>query len=248
MKNQLARAGLNLYRLLLATAMALTGWLLMSKVGSSIAGRVGFGGSTDSFQYSARVEDAGYVEVLVSVRWEDPQAMQTYIDANLQRGNTLVAKNTNAMVPVQITFVRPMPIEDVRILVAQTNFQVDNFILVGYSTVSKQRGTYFRLGALAQAQDRDSLIPESERLPIPERELMDPATGDELVFDGLMVLEGQAPASVNGLGQWLNNPDAYLVDTSTVEVLEIIRGQHAAIVANNDIEVSLESPFWLLDW
>lgn len=203
-----------------------------------IAGRMVFEGATDSFRYGGRVENSGEVTLVVSVAWHDPQALQTYLAANQRRGKELIAQRGGALVPVQITFARPLPLEEVRALVAQTGFQVESFILVGRSTLTNQRGGY---GRLASSLDDDSLPSERERI-------VDPATGERLVLQGFLVLEGSVPASEEGLGRWLNSPEVYLVDTSEVEVLEVVRSAHAAVVAERNIQVVIESPFWSLDW
>jgi len=203
-----------------------------------IAGRPVFSGATDSFRYSGRVENSGEVALVVSADWHDPQALQTYLAANLRRGERLIAQGGGALVPVQITFARPLALEEVRALVAQTGFQVESFILVGRSTLTQQRGGY---GRLASSLDGDILPSERELV-------MDPATGDRLVLHGFMVLEGAVPASEDGLRRWLNHPAVYLVDTSEVEVLEVARSAHASVVADRVVQVAIESPFWSLDW
>lgn len=222
--------------LIAGVAFALALVLVAPRAQTLIAGRLVFEGATDSFRYGGRVEDSGDVTLVVSANWHDPEALQTYLAANVRRGRELIAQKGGERVPVQITFARPQPLEKVRALVAQTGFQVESFIMVGRSTLTNQRGAYGRATSL------------DDGLPIPERELMDPATGDELVLQGVMVLEGTAPASEAGLGSWLNNPEVYLIDTSEVEVLEVVRSAYASVVAERNIQVGIGSPFWSLDW
>ncbi len=210
--------------------------LVALRVTTSIAGRLVIEGATDSFRYAGRVENSGDLFVYVSTAWYDPKALQDYRAANIRRGQELITHKEGMPVPVQITFARPQPLEEVRARVAQTGFQVESFIMVGRSTLTNQRGTYGQSNSLDGG------------LPIPERELMDPATGEELVLQGLMVLQGTVPASEAGLGYWLSNPEVYLVDTSEVEVLEVVRRIHASVVADRNIQVAIESPFWSLDW
>lgn len=219
-----------------AFALASALVLLAPQTQTLIAGRLVFQGATDSFRYGGRVEDSGDVLVHVGTNWYDPEALRTYLAANVRRGKELIAQKGGEPVPVQITFARPQPLEEVRALVAQTGLQVESFIMVGRSTLTNQRGAYGQPNSLDGG------------LPIPERELIDPATGDELVLPGVMVLEGTVPASEAGLGSWLNNPEVYLVDTSEVEVLEVIRNVPASVVGERNIRVGIGSPFWSLDW
>ncbi|MDW8325340.1 MAG: hypothetical protein RMK99_02135 [Anaerolineales bacterium] len=222
--------------LVAGVAFALALVLVSPRAQTLIAGRLVFEGATDSFRYGGRVEDSGDVLVYIGTNWYDPEALQAYLAANSRRGRELIAQKQGEPVPVQITFARPQPPDKVRALVAQTGFQVESFIMVGRSTLTNRRGTYGQPNSLDGG------------LPIPERELIDPATGEELVFQGLMVLEGRVPASEAGLGSWLNHPEVYLVDTSEVEVLEVVRSVHASVVAERNIQVAVESPFWSLDW
>ncbi|MDW8325898.1 MAG: hypothetical protein RMK99_04965 [Anaerolineales bacterium] len=222
--------------LVAGVAFALALVLVSPRAQTLIAGRLVFEGATDSFRYGGRVEDSGDVLVYIGTNWYDPEALQAYLAANSRRGRELIAQKQGEPVPVQITFARPQPPDKVRALVAQTGFQVESFIMVGRSTLTNRRGTYGQPNSLDGG------------LPIPERELIDPATGEELVFQGLMVLEGRVPASEAGLGSWLNHPEVYLVDTSEVEVLEVVRSVHTSVVAERNIQVSVGSPFWSLDW
>jgi len=208
-------------------------FLAVSQVQSTIAGRGQFSGSTDTFRYSGQ-DDNGGIYMVVSVDTSDPTALKKYVEANRQRGQALVSQNKGEVVPVQITFARPMLVSDVKTLVERTGFQVTSFSLVGYSTLSRKRGTHVQFDSLQS--------------DIPEREIVDPKTGDELVFTGIMVLQGEVKANADGLGQWLANDEVYLVDTSKLEALSIAASRHATETANKPIDISLPTPFWNLDW
>ncbi len=214
--------------LLLATIIAL---VLTSPL---IAGRIQSQGKTDSFEYSIQGDKERSVYVTVGVNMDDADARQKYIDVNIQRGNELVNNKQNGLVPVQITFIRPVSVSEVKQLVESTGFIVDSFLLVGHSTISQQRGTRIQFSSL------DSTVPE--------RELIDPNTGEEIVFEGVMVLKGDVPSNTYGLGQWLANDLTYLVDTSEVEMRELLNERHANEIVGKEIEISIPSPFWDLDW
>lgn len=219
--------------LIAVTVILLAAFLAISQVQSVTAGRGQFNGSTDAFRYSGQ-DDNGSIYMVISVNTDDPTALKKYVEANRQRGQELVNRNMEEVVPVQITFTRPLPVSDVKTLVERTNFQVESSALVGYSTLSQKRGTRVQFGSLQNS--------------VPEREIVDPETGDELVFSGVMVLQGEVKATADGLGQWLANDEVYLVDTSKLEALNITASRHAAETANKSINVSLPTPFWDLDW
>lgn len=199
-----------------------------------IASRIQTQGKADSFEYSIQGDKEESVYVTVGVDLDNANARQKYIEANIQRGNALIASKQNELVPVQITLNHPIPASEIRQLVESTGFIVDSFLLVGHSTISQQRGTYIQFSSL------DELIPE--------REIIDPNTSEEIVFEGIMVLQGDVPASNDGLGQWLASDLVYLADTSEVEMRELLNMRHASEVAGKEIEISIPSPFWNLDW
>lgn len=219
--------------LVVGFALVIIALLTASQIQPITAGRVQFSGTTDSFRYSGQGDNSG-IYMVVSVDTGDPAALKKYVEANLQRGQALVHRNQGELVPVQITFVHPVPVSDVKALVEETDFQVTSFLLAGYSTVSKQRGFHVQFGSLSGE--------------IPGRETMDPATDDELVFSGIMVLQGKVKATVDGLGYWLANDQVYLVDTTKLEALNLAANRHANETANKHIDVSLPTPFWNLDW
>lgn len=207
--------------------------LIASQVHPTLAGRVQFSGTTDAFRYSGQGDNEG-IYMVVSVDTNDPLVLKKYVEANHQRGQALISQNRGERVPVQVTFARPIPIADVKAMVEKTSFQVTSFLLVGYSTISQQRGFHVQFNSL----DGD----------IPDREIMDPATGDELVFSGIMALQGEVKAAEDGLGYWLSNDQVYLVDTTKLEALNLAASRHSKETANKQIEVSLPTPFWELDW
>lgn len=219
--------------LILGLALAIAILLVASQVHPTLAGRGQFSGATDAFRYSGQ-DDNGDIYMVVSVDTGDPAALEKYIEANRQRGLALVRWNAGEWVPVQITFAQPMPVSTVKAMVEQTDLQMTSFLQVGHSTISGKRGTRVQFGPLSG--------------DIPEREAIDPATGEELVFSGIMVLQGEVRVDTEGLGYWLANDQVYLVDTSKLTVLDLAVSRHSRETANKQIEVSLPTPFWNLDW
>lgn len=216
------------------TILFLAFTLALTAVTPLVASRVQSQGKTDSFEYSIQGDKDQSVYVTVGVNMDDEHSRQKYIDANKQRGYELIANKQNEHIPVQITFASPISIHEVRKLVESTNFDVEEFLLVGHSTISQERGTHIQFSSLD--------------VPIPERELIDPNSGEEIVFEGIMVLKGQVVATNAGLGKWLADERVYLVDTSKVELLEILGKEHMNKIAGKEVEISIPSPFWNLDW
>lgn len=220
--------------MLLALIFTLTATAALALTTPSIAGRIQSQNKTDSFEYSIQGDKAQSIYVTVGVNMEDIGARQAYLDANVERNQKLLEDNLDDLIPVQVTFAHPVAVANVKALVASTGFTVDSFLLVGHSTISQQRGTHIQFSSLDDS--------------VPEREIIDPVSGEEIVFEGIMVLQGIVPANSDGLGQWMKNDSVYLLDSSEVEMSELLSRQYANEIAGKDVEISLPSPFWDLDW
>jgi hypothetical protein len=220
--------GITILLSVIITTLVLTSPLIASRTQSQ--------GKTDSFAYSIQggKGQSQSVYIAISVDWDDPEARQKYSDKNIQRGHELVNNGQKELIPIQVTFAHPISVDEARQLVESTGFIVDSFLLVGNSTISQQRGTHIQFSDL----DND----------VPHRELIDPATGEEIVFVGVMVLRGHVFSDAYGLGQWLANDVVYFVDTSEVELRELLNKHHLSEIAGKEIDISVPSPFWDLDW
>ena len=71
--------------------------------------------------------------------------------------------------------------------------------------------------------------------------------GEQLTLAGVMLIQGTAQNS-QGLAQLLADKRIFLVDTSEVEVRDLIASRHASIAAGKQLTISRPSPFWSFDW
>jgi hypothetical protein len=220
MKNKMIRISIALAGLILMVALAAT---LFQKLPEAYAGKpVFFRGETPTYRYSGKVLDDG--NILVNVYYLGNSAtIQAYREANIQRNQVLLARRKPQRVYVQVTFTHPVPVPEVRALVEETGFQVEDFLMV-------RRPREQRSWCIEATGD-----------------LIKPFCADA-GFEGVMVLKGWVETTEQGLGRWIADDRVYMVDSVAVEISEILTQKHADIVAGKQIVVSSEYPIWELDW
>lgn len=190
-------------------------------------------GETDSFRYTVQEERNASLYVNISVNLDDPIALQKYLAANQQRGRNLAAKGPSP-IPVRVTFLRPLPLDEARTLVHKTGLDVTSFAMVGYSSLNGRKGMHIEFSSL----DKDVFL----------RRNIDPTgQGEELVLKGVMVLYGELK-NPQGLMLLLDDPRVYLADTSETQVRELLAQKHRSAIMGKELVFSVPSPFWNLDW
>ena len=206
------------------TLMIASTAILLRKPPEFFAGRPIFYGETTIYRYSGEVlEHTG--DVLVNVYYigdGDPEALRAYREANIKRGHALITQGDIRLIWVQVTFAYPVPIAEVRSLIEETGFQVEDFLMAGRNPQGDRTWCIDATGNIAQ-----------------------PACDPDL---GIMLLKGWVETTEQGLGRWLADDRVYMVDTTGVEIRELLAQRHADIVAGRKIIVSPESPLWRLDW
>jgi len=186
-----------------------------------------FHGETQTYYYSGEVlKHTG--EVLVNVYYLNRlgpenklKAVQAYREANFRRSYALLAQREPKLIYVQVTFARPVSISEAKLLVQETGFKIEDFLMAGRNS----------FGGKAWC------VAFSDNLDEP----CDPALG-------IMVLNGWVETTEKGLGQWLKDERVYMVDTVAAELIEILHQKHADIVAGREIHVGAELPIWELNW
>ena len=176
--------------------------------------------------------DNGEMHIVVSVDLNDPKALQAYRDANTARGRALIARGEAKAIWVQVTFARPLPADEVRTLVEETGFEVENYLRVGRAS-NGERVIHIRVGPIGDD------VPET---------VYDPLWNVEKTYAGIMTLQGTVETTERGLGRWLVDERVYLIDTTGEEVRELATQRHASAVAGREIVVGVESPYWNFDW
>jgi len=190
-------------------------------------------GETESFRYTAQVEGANNLVITIGIDFYNLPAAEKYRQVNEQRALRL-AKQKVKDVPVSITFARPVPQPEAHALAQQVGFDVQQFIMVGHSNLSGERGIHGAFGALDQAVEH-------------VREIGPRYENERLVLEGVMVVEGRL-RNANVLPDLLRDKRIYLVDTSEFEVRQVLAQRHASVTAGKTLVVSVPSPFWMLDW
>jgi hypothetical protein len=223
MKNKKLWIGITFLGLTLMVASAA---ILLRKPPEVYAGRPIFHGETTTYRYSGEVlEHTG--DVLVNVYYigdGDPETLRAYREANIKRSHALIAQGDARLIWVQVTFAHPVPVAEVRSLVEETGFQVQDFLLAGRNSQ----------GGKAWCVDFTGDFDQSD--------------GFCAGLEGIMLLKGWVETTEQGLGQWLADDRVYMIDTTAVEVRELAAQRHADVVTGRKIIVGIESPFWRLDW
>lgn len=228
MKSRKLWLSLALLGVMIAAAFA----IMLLRPFEAYGGRPVFQGEGSAFRYAGHIRGNGAVDVVVGVDLNDPQALQAYREANAVRGRALIARRKAQTIWVQVTFVQPLPADEVRTLVEETGFQVENYLMVGRAS-NGERVVHGQVGAIGD--------------DVPDR-VYDPHWNVEMTYAGIMLLQGTVETTEQGLGRWLADERVYMIDTTAVEVRELVAQRHADIAAGREIEVGLESPFWNFDW
>lgn len=227
--NRQSRINILLLGLALLTFLAA---ILLQKPFETYAGRPIFRGETALYRYTGEGLDSGDILVSVDVDLDNPKALEAYREANVARGRALIARGKAKPIWVQVTFARPLPADEVRTLVRETGFQVENYLMVGRASNGER---VFRIQVGTIGDD----VPETA---------YEPLWNVKMTFAGIMLLQGTIETTKQGLGRWLTDERVYIIDTTGEEVRELAAQRHANIVAGRNIVFSLESPFWDFDW
>lgn len=216
---------------LLAILGLVISWLGGTDQASAVNGQAE--GVGNGFTYQIEVRDK-IALVHVNLNVADFQAVQRYREANHQRALKWIGDRQPREIDVQITFVRPVPPSVVRELAAQTGLVVNEYLLVGRSPEGRKITSIY-LGAITPD------VPDVQPIIRPDGE-----EGGSLV--GVMLLRGTVKTSQTSLGRLLDEPLIYMVDTTAVEVRELVVREYASLIADRPIEVVLHSPFWQFEW
>lgn len=214
------------------TLMAASAVILLGKPFEAYAGKPFFNGETGTYRYTGKGLDSGDVLVDVHFDIDDPEALRAYREANAERAKALIQQGEPQLIWVQITFHRPLPTAEVQALVKETGFRVDNFEMVGRSADGRHRLSRTRVGDIED---------DAAHMVVP-------LWGVDTMLAGVILLQGEVETTEQGLGRWLADNRVYMIDTTGVEVRELVARRHADVVADRDIFVSLTSPFWRFDW
>lgn len=185
--------------------------------------------SSDQPFYTVEQRPDGYLRVYVDVSLEDPVARDHY--AAQQRSEAArLARLGVGDVPIQITFARPLPIDELRSLVQRTGLGADLVIFEARDSANGLH-TVAVPGSGLDVVDLDSLAPVLiEHGP--------------LRIVGATVVSGMVSASEDGLGKLAADPLVYLPDVTAYRLMAEVAARYG--VSPDRIQVSLPSPHWYL--
>ena len=181
-------------------------------------------------------KDGRSVDVYINVDFHSQKLLQKYAESLMKQLSDL-ATTSKKNIPVMITFSHPMSVKEARTLTRACNVDVSEFLVVGHEDGKREnRGWGIHLRSLDAITEEEIMAPEP----------MGPNMGD-LVPSGIMVLKGIA-ASGQGLRCLHQSTDVYLVDTTALEASNLLNTQYPDQVSGKELNITLESPFWSLDW
>lgn len=177
--------------------------------------------------YTAHIEPEGEGALWIHIN-VDVGRFDTYRDGNAQRIQALISRGWDERIPVQVTFARPIAIDEARALAAATQLEVESYLLGGRNGDS-QRTTHVYLDTF---KDHPAQVigPSDQR--------------SRLL--GVLVVKGTVPSSPPGLGVLAGDPRVYIADVTPAVVMEEVRKRR--IWAGRAIAaVGADSPLWSLD-
>ncbi len=169
------------------------------------------------YRYSIDRKRSGEVYVLVDTNFNDMAVRQGYLLANSARAEALL-RQAGRPVPVTVSFARPLPVPDFEALVKATGFQADNYVLQARDL----EGRLWRHGARAKPL-KDGNVVDMEQI--------------EGSFDGVVALDGNVPATREGLGRLLEDPRVFLADVVANEVAELVSKETGVSPAKIHVQV-----------
>jgi hypothetical protein len=169
----------------------------------------------------------------VSVNFDDPATRDTYFAANRERIATLLTDPPGNPIEVKVTFQKPVKWEQFVALRDDVGLQPWAYEFVGSGPNGEKAG----IG--------HSIIPDDELIASVRNGMA--TQGARLA--GVLVAEGTIPVSAEGLGKLADDSRVLLVDTTSVEAMQILE-EHGIPVPSIDDgpDVLIPSPFWDLDW
>jgi len=181
-------------------------------------------------------KDGSSVDVYVNADFHSPKSLQKYAET-LKKQLSNLATSSQENILVMITFSHPMSVKDARALTRACNVDVSEFLVVGHEDGKPEnRGWEIHLDPLDAMTEEEIMAPEP----------MGPNMGD-IIFSGVMVLKGVV-AIGEGLKCLDKSPDVYFVDTMALEASNLPEDQYPDQVSGKELNITLETPFWSLDW
>lgn len=182
----------------------------------------------DQPAYTVDQLPCGYLRVQVQVDLADRAARDRY--AAQQRAEALVlARSGIGSVPVQVTFARPLSVEELRLLAQHTGL-VAELVIFEARDVNQKQHTVAARRTGANLIDLNSLIPGLNMR--------------DLQLVGVTAVRGTVPASVSGLGQLATDARVYVPDVTPYRLATEMAARYGVEV--DKVQVSVPTPHWYI--
>lgn len=184
--------------------------------------------SWEDWPYTVEQRPNGQLRVRVDVDMASRTVRDAY--AKQQRSAALALASSHAgTVPVQVTFARPLSVEEAQDLAQSTGLTAD-MVIFEARDATEGLHTVGTRGTEPGLVDTDSLKPDLEQ------------RGLRLI--GITMVQGTVPASTEGLGRLASDERVYLPDV----MAHLLAGKVAAHrgVDVRTVQVSVPSPHWHL--
>lgn len=226
----------NVFRLLMVVAGILITSFSVIHNGTEVLGD-GIRRAPDGiFDYALRHSNHG-VEVQVVLPTTDLLSRDRYREASNERAKQLLNENreTKQSFWTTITFSQPISLTEMENLLQDANVEIKSVTRGGVTASGERVATTFWIEP--RSNNLEPVIQDEEM------EVQGPAS--DISYFGYVVAEGYIRATPGSLGQLINDPRVYLVDTTGYEVMRL-----ANLLENDQskITVRLPTPFWTMEW
>lgn len=180
----------------------------------------------DPLLYTVEQRPNGYFRVHVQVNLENRGVRERY--ATQQRAAALaLAKSGLESIPVQITFARPLSVEEIRLLAQQTGLLAEWLIFMARDIDNNMHAVVVR-GAGIDIVDLNDLLSDIDTRG--------------LCLVGAMVVRGVIPTTNAGLGRLAGDARIYLLDVTPYQLALEVAKRYG--VSFDRVQVSAPTPYW----
>lgn len=185
--------------------------------------------ASDGPPYTIEQLPCGTLRVRVRVDLASRTARNRYAAQQRKEALALARSNSGEQIPVQITFARPLPIDELRTLAQDTDLDLELIIFEARDPDQEQHTVAAR-GAGTGLADPDSL-----KSGLDMRDL-------QLV--GVTAARGTVPASSTELGELATDERVYIPDVTPYLLATEVATQRGVEVGQ--VQVSVPTPHWYI--
>jgi hypothetical protein len=186
------------------------------------------GPSLEDWPYTVERRPNGQLRVHVNVDMANRTVRDAY--ARQQRTAALAMARSNAgSIDVQVTFARPLSLDEAREL-AQGSGLIAGIVILEARDAAGELHTVGTQGTEPSLVDPESVQPGLEQRA--------------LRLIGVTMVRGTVPASPGGLGRLANDERVYLLDVMAHHLAGKVAGRYG--VDASSVQVSVPSPHWYL--